>query len=107
MICALSNGICQSYWTNTGSADEIISLMKKKFIVITDDIIRLIAGIPVDHLENYSAEKLSLNTRKEILSAMTVYGFLSYHDETLEIPKEELQKEFAKALLKEAEMGNF
>lgn len=66
MICALSNGICQSYWTNTGSADEIISLMKKKFIVITDDIIRLIAGIFVDiHLENYSAEKLSLKTKEK------------------------------------------
>ena len=68
MICALNYGICQSYCTNTGAMDEIISLMKKKFIVITDDIIRLIAGIPVDiHLENYIAEKLSLNTRKEIL----------------------------------------
>lgn len=108
MICALNNGICQSYCTNIGSADEIISLMEKNFRVIMDDIIRLIAGIPVDiHLENYSAEKLSLNTRKEILSAMTVYGFLSYHDETLKIPNEELQKEFAKALLKGAEMGNF
>ena len=38
---------------------------------------------------------------------MTVYGFLSYHDETFEIPNEELQKKFAKALLKGAEMGNF
>jgi hypothetical protein len=66
VICALNYGICQSYWTNTGSAAEIISLMEKKFRVITDDIIRLIAGIPVDiHLENYSAEKLSLKTKEK------------------------------------------
>ena len=66
MICALNNGIYQSYCTNTGSTDEIISLMEKKIRVITDDIIRLITGIPVDiHLENYSAEKLSLKIKEE------------------------------------------
>ena len=42
-------------------------------------------------LEGYSAEQISLNMRDEILSAMTVYGFLSYHDETLTIPNKELR----------------
>ncbi len=44
----------------------------------------MVSGIPVNiHLEGYSAEKISLNTRDKILSAMTVYGFLSYHEEKL------------------------
>ena len=47
----------------------------------------MVPGIPVNiHLEWYSAEQTTLNTRDEILSAMTVCGFLNYHDETLTIP---------------------
>lgn len=59
---------------------------------VQNDIVQMVSGIPVDiHLEEYSAEQISLNMRDEILSAMTVYGFLSYHDETLTIPNKELR----------------
>ncbi|GHV24020.1 hypothetical protein FACS189465_0290 [Clostridia bacterium] len=45
-----------------------------------------------------------LQTREEILSAMTVYGFLSYHDKTLCIPNKELRMKFDYAL-KNHQMG--
>ena len=44
--------------------------------------------------EGYSAGELQLNTRDEILSAMVVFGFLSYYDGYLRIPNHELMLKF-------------
>ena len=102
---ALSDGICQSYWTNTGPMDEISYYIENNVEEVRDDIVRMATGIPVNILlEGYGAEKINLNTREEILSAMTVYGFLSYHDETLTIPNKELRMKFDYAL-KNHQMG--
>ncbi|MBR0183888.1 MAG: AAA family ATPase [Clostridia bacterium] len=95
VVYALKRGICQSYWTNTGPMDEINYYIENNVEDVRNDIVQMVSGIPVNiHLEGYSAEQISLNTRDEILSAMTVYGFLSYHDETLEIPNKELRMKF-------------
>lgn len=96
---ALSYGVCQSYWTNTGPMDEIIYYIENNIEAVRDDIVRMSSGLTVKVLlEGYSAEKISLNTRDEILSAMTVYGFLSYYDEELRIPNKELRMKFDYAL---------
>ena len=59
----------------------------------------MISGEPVYiQLDGYGTENLSLETRDEILSAMSVYGLLSYHDETLEIPNKELLLKFSRSL---------
>ena len=99
VICALSDGICQSYWTNTGPMDEIMYFINNNVTDVKKDIITMISGEPVYvQLEGYGTENLSLETRDEILSAMTVYGLLSYHDETLEIPNKELLLKFSRSL---------
>ena len=99
-VCyALSDGFCQSYWTNTGPMDEISYYIENNVEEVRNDIVQMVSGIPVNiHLEGYSAEQINLNTRDEILSAMTVYGFLSYHNETLTIPNKELRMKFDYAL---------
>ena len=77
VVYALKRGICQSYWTNTGPMDEINYYIENNVEDVRNDIVQMVSGIPVNiHLEGYSAEQISLNTRDEILSAMTVYGFL-------------------------------
>lgn len=44
-------------------------------------------GIPLEiKLKGYSAEQIVLNNRNQILSAMTIYVFLSYYDKKLVIP---------------------
>lgn len=102
---ALKQGVCQSYWTNTGPMDEISYYIENNVEEVRNDIVQMVSGIPVNvHLEGYSAEQINLNTRDEILSAMTVYGFLSYHDETLTIPNKELRMKFDYAL-KNHQMG--
>ena len=99
VVYALSDGVCQSYWTNTGPMDEIIYYINNDIDAVKNDVIQMVSGIPLDiKLKGYGAERKELNTKNQIFSAMAVYGFLSYHDETLEIPNKELRIKFDEAL---------
>lgn len=99
VVYALSDGVCQSYWTNTGPMDEILYYINNDIDSVKDDIIKMVSGIPLEiKLKGYSAEQKELNTRNQILSAMTIYGFLSYCDEELRIPNKELRIKFDEAL---------
>ena len=61
VICALSDGICQSYWTNTGPMDEIMYFINNNVTDVKKDIITMISGEPVYiQLEGYGTENLSL-----------------------------------------------
>ena len=96
---ALKQGVCQSYWTNTGPMDEIIYYINSNIGEVKDDIVSMVSGIPLEiKLKGYGAEQKELNTRNQILSAMTIYGFLSYYNETLTIPNKELRIKFEEAL---------
>ena len=48
---------------------------------------------------------MNLTTREEILSAMVVYGFLSYYQGKVYIPNKELMDKFDEMLQKEASLG--
>ena len=99
VVNALKQGVCRSYWTNTGPMDEIIYYINNDIESVKSDMVQMIAEIPLNiKLKGYSAEQKELNTRNQILSAMTVYGFLSYYDETLMIPNKELRIKFDEAL---------
>ena len=99
LVSALTRGKCQSYWTNTGPMDEIMFFINNNVSDVKNDIIKMISGEPVYiQLDGYGTENLSLETRDEILSEMSVYGLLSYHDETLEIPNKELLLKFSRSL---------
>ena len=99
VVYALNDGVCQSYWTNTGPMDEIIYYINSNIGEVKDDIVSMVSGIPLEiKLKGYGAEQKELNTRNQILSAMTIYGFLSYYNETLTIPNKELRIKFEEAL---------
>ena len=79
--------------------DEIIYHINQNIEEVKNDVVQMVSNIPVEiRLKGYSAEQLTLETRNQILSAMTVYGFLTYHDELLEIPNKELMIKFDDAL---------
>ena len=79
VVYALSDGVCQSYWTNTGPMDEIIYYINNDIDAVKNDVIQMVSGIPLDiKLKGYGAERKELNTKNQIFSAMAVYGFLSY-----------------------------
>ena len=102
---ALIDGVCLNYWTETGPMNEIAEYIEHNVDAVREDIVKMVAGIPIEvELEGYGAEQLRLDSRDEILSAMVVFGFLSYHDGFLRIPNHELMEKFQR-VLKRKSMG--
>lgn len=100
---SLIDGACQNYWTETGPMNEIADCIEHNVDEVREDIVKMVAGIPVEvDLQGYSAAELQLNTRDEILSAMVVYGFLSYHDGYLKIPNHELMEKYQRVLARDS-----
>lgn len=100
---ALSRGVCLNYWTETGPMNEIADCIEHNVSAVREDVVKMIAGIPVAvDLQGYSAAELQLNTRDEILSAMVVFGFLSYHDGYLRIPNYELMEKYQRVLARDS-----
>lgn len=99
-VCkALIRGTCLNYWTETGPMNEIADCIEHNVDEVREDIVRLVSGIPVEaELSGYSVVEQQLATRDEILSAMVVYGFLSYYDGFLKIPNHELMEKYQKVL---------
>lgn len=101
--CALSDGVCLNYWTETGPMNEVADCIEHNVDEVREDIVKLVAGLPVEvELQGYAASDPCLNTRDEILSAMVVYGFLSYHDGALKIPNYELMEKYQKVLARDS-----
>ena len=99
VVCALEDGTCKSYWVNTGKMDDIVECIQGNVDKIRDDIIRMLEEKSISiELSEFSSEKLELNTREQILSAMVILGFLSYHDGYINIPNRELKMKFADSL---------
>ena len=70
------------------------------------DIALMISGEGVKaKIQEYAATSLNLLTREEILSAMVVYGFLSYYNGKVYIPNKELMDKFDEMVQKEASLG--
>lgn len=102
---ALSDDRLKSYWTESGPYDEIYYYIRNDVASVRDDLVRMVAGEPVEaQMRNYAASSMSLATKDEIFSAMVVYGFLTYHDGCVSIPNHELMVKFHEVLAKE-EMG--
>lgn len=102
---ALMRGVCLNYWTETGPMHEIAECIENNADAVREDIVKMVAGVPVSvKLNGYSAAELQLNTRDEILSAMVVYGFLSYHGRLLRIPNYELMEKY-QTVLERKSMG--
>ncbi len=100
---ALEREICLNYWTETGPMNEIADCIEHNVDEVREDIIKLVADIPVEaELHGYSASELQLDTRDEILSAMVIYGFLSYYDGILRIPNHELMEKFQRVLSRDS-----
>ena len=51
----------------------------------------MVSGVPIPtKIQEYAATSQNLKTKEEILSAMVVYGFLSYENGIVSIPNKEL-----------------
>ena len=70
-----------------------------------DDLALMIAGEAVtSKVQEYAATSMNLQTKDEIVSAMVVYGFLSYDNGKVSIPNKELMDQFIHILNKETDL---
>ena len=96
---------CENYWTETGPMNEIADCIEYNVDEVREDIVKMVADIPISaKLNGYSAANPRMDNRDEILSAMVVYGFLSYYDGELRIPNFELMEKY-EAVLSRKSMG--
>lgn len=82
--------------------DEVLFFLKYNIGEVRDDVIKMVNGLPVriDIRKEYSAGQEKPANRKDIYSAMIIYGLLSYYDGKLSVPNKELMLEFEEALEK-------
>ncbi len=100
VVEALKNNYCQSYWTNTGAFNEVLEYLRLDITGVAEDVIKMINGesIPIIINREFRAGSSTPQNRKEIYSAMITWGFLSYCNEEIRIPNNELMTEFEIAL---------
>lgn len=106
VVYALGNNNLGNYWTSSGPYDEIFYYIDNNVDAVRDELALMVSGIAVPTtIMEYAATSQSLKTKEEIMSAMVVYGFLSYEDGKVSIPNKELMDRFADMLKKEASLG--
>ncbi|MDE6053599.1 MAG: ATP-binding protein, partial [Lachnospiraceae bacterium] len=100
VVCALEDETCQSYWTRTGKMDEVLFFLKYNIDEVRDDVIEMVndTSVRIDIKKEYSAGQEHPANKKDIYSAMIIYGLLSYCEGELRIPNKELMIEFENAL---------
>ena len=95
VVCALQDGKCRSYWTNTGKMKEVSNYINANIGGVKDEILAMLSGqeIPTtlggfdaEAKASYKEKPKEEKTKDLILSGMTVLGFLSYY-----LPKETLE----------------
>ncbi len=106
VVMSLSNNNLGNYWTGSGPYDEIFYYVRNNVDAVRDDLALMISGSSVrTGVREYAATSQELRTKEEILSAMVVYGFLSYENGMVSIPNKELMDQFADMIKREASLG--
>ena len=106
VVMALSNNNLGNYWSSSGPYDEIFYYMQKNVDAVRDALALMVSqnAVPVK-IHEYAATAQELSTKEQILSAMVVYGFLSYENGMVSIPNKELMDQFADMLKRETSLG--
>lgn len=106
VVASLTNNNLGSYWTSSGPYDEIFYYIQHNVDGIRKDLALMVSGEGVQaKIQEYAATSMNLTTREEVLSAMVVYGFLSYYKGKVYIPNKELMDKFDEILQKEPSLG--
>ncbi|MCD8104020.1 MAG: hypothetical protein LUF35_03220 [Lachnospiraceae bacterium] len=95
VVRALTRNALSNYWAKAGEYDELKEYVLNDVDGVKDAVMLLSAGEPIEaDLSEYASTAAELKYRDEILSAMTVYGYLNYYDGCVRIPNKELEHEF-------------
>ncbi|MCD7762808.1 MAG: ATP-binding protein [Lachnospiraceae bacterium] len=102
VVLALTENMVSDYWPKAGEYKELKDYVVNDIDGVRDAVMLLVAGEPVEaDISEYATTASVLERRNEILSAMTVYGYLNYYDGRVRIPNRELWEEFERIIQEE------
>ncbi|MCD8075377.1 MAG: ATP-binding protein [Lachnospiraceae bacterium] len=102
VVLALTENMVSDYWPKAGEYEELKDYVLNDIDGVREAIMLLVAGEPVKaNISEYATTAPVLRRRNEILSAMTVYGYLNYCDGCVRIPNRELWEEFNRIIQEE------
>ena len=77
VVSAISDGICQSYWSGTSSNEEVVRLINMDFQGIKEDIINLIEGDEVTfNCANFQNDMVTIKDKNDVFSLLVCLGYL-------------------------------
>jgi len=95
VVRALTRNTLKNYWSKAGEYDELKNYVLDDVDGMREAVMLLAAGEAVEaDLSEYASTATELKYRDEILSVMTVYGYLNYSNGRVRIPNKELEMEF-------------
>ncbi|MCD7884721.1 MAG: ATP-binding protein [Lachnospiraceae bacterium] len=95
VVLALTENMVSDYWPKAGEYKELKEYVVNDIDGVRDTVMLLVAGEAVEaDISEYATTAPVLEKCDEILSAMTVYGYLNYYDGCVRIPNKELEMEF-------------
>jgi len=101
-VFALTENKIKNYWPKAGEYGELKDYVLNDVDGVREAIMLLVAGEPIKaNISEYATTAPVLRRRNEILSAMTVYGYLNYCDGCVRIPNRELWEEFDQIIQEE------
>lgn len=99
VVLALKRNRLKNYWAKAGENKELKEYVLNDIDGVRDAVILLAAGESVEvDIDEYATTARTMETRDEILSVMTIYGYLNYFDGYVRIPNRELETEFDKII---------
>lgn len=87
----------QSYWSNTGSYESIVSLINLNFDGLKTDIITMLSGERVRiKTKTYQNDMVTFKNKDDVMTSLIHLGYLAYDqkNQTAFIPNEEIRSEF-------------
>ncbi len=99
VVLALTRNRITNYWAKAGEYEELRDYVLNDIDGVRDAVMLLAAGESVEaDISEYASTASVLKHRDEILSVMTVYGYLNYCNGYVRIPNKELELEFDKII---------
>lgn len=101
VINLMLNGTFQSYWSQTGTYESILPLIKMDFDGLRGAIIEMLSGTEISvNTDTFQNDVRSFADRDDVLTLLIHLGYLAYNQEkrVAYIPNEEIRLEFRNAV---------
>lgn len=103
VVSVMMQGDFQSYWSQTGTYEMILSLINMNFDGLRTNVIEMISGASVDvNVSSFRNDMVSFADKDDVLTLLIHMGYLAYdqRNQKVFIPNEEIRQEFAMATRK-------